>query len=307
MKIVSLLPSATEIVCELGLHDQLVGVSHDCDWPPEVQDERPVVSTAVVSGDESSRQIDDVITERIHQGLSVYHLDQDLLAQLEPDVILTQELCEVCAPSFDEVQRAARVLHGDVEIVSLEPTSLDDVLDTIRIVGNATGHEERAQTVIERLSDRIDRVRDRADGMSERPRTLAIEWLDPLFVGGHWVPEMIELAGGEPMNAPGEPSEQIEWADVARFDPEIIVIMPCGFTPDRTDEELDLLTDHDLWPDLKAVKGDRVHVVHGSFYFNRPGPRLVTGLEILATLLHPDDFGDLELPKDAVYPVASPW
>ena len=307
MNIVSLLPSATEIVCELGLYDQLVGVSHDCDWPPEVQDERPVLSTAVVSGDEPSRQIDDVVNERIHQGLSVYHLDEDLLAQLAPDLILTQELCEVCAPSFDEVQQAARVLHGDVEIVSLEPTSLDDVLDTIRIVGNATGFQERAETVVERLRARIERVRDGADGMSERPRTLAIEWLDPLFVGGHWVPEMIETAGGEPMNAPGEPSEGIEWADVARFDPEVIVIMPCGFTPERTDEELDLLTDHDLWPDLRAVKADRVHVVHGSFYYNRPGPRLVTGLEVLATLLHPDEFGGLELPNDAVYPVASPW
>ena len=307
MNVVSLLPSATEIVCALGLGDRLVGVSHDCDWPPEVQADRAVLSAAVVSGEQPSREIDQTVRERLHQGLSVYHLDAELLARLNPDVILTQELCEVCAPSFDEVQQAARVLHGDVEVVSLEPTSLEGVLDTIRVVGNATGHIDRADDLIGRLRTRIDRVRERAGLATDRPRTLAIEWLDPLFVGGHWVPEMIELAGGEAMNVPGEPSEEIAWADVARFDPEVIAVMPCGFAPERTAEELDLLIEHELWPDLKAVKAERVHVVHGSFYFNRPGPRLVDGVEILASLIHPDDFGDLELPNDAVYPVAWPW
>ncbi len=307
MNIVSLLPSATEIVCALGLDDQLVGVSHDCDWPPEVDEDRAVLSAAVVTGEQPSREIDQTVRDRLHQGLSVYHLDDELLAKLEPDLILTQELCEVCAPSFDEVRQAARVLHGDVDIVSLEPASLEDVLDTIRVVGDATGRVERADDLIEQLRTRIDRVRERASLASDRPRTLAIEWLEPPFVGGHWVPEMIELAGGEAMNGPGEPSEEIAWADVARFDPEVIAVMPCGFAPERTAEELDLLIEHDLWPDLKAVKGDRVHVVHGSFYFNRPGPRLVDGVEILASLIHPDEFGDLELPGDAVYPVASPW
>lgn len=307
MKIVSLLPSATEIVCALGLEDQLVGVSHDCDWPPEVQEDRAVLSAAVVTGEPPSREIDQTVRDRLHQGLSVYHLDDELLAELEPDLILTQELCEVCAPSFDEVQRAARVLRGDVDIVSLEPTSLGDVLDTIRVVGNATGHADRAEDLIEELRMRLDRVRERASLATDRPRTLAIEWLDPLFVGGHWVPEMIEQAGGEAMNAPGEPSEEMEWADVERFDPEVIAVMPCGFAPERTADELDLLIEHELWPDLKAVKADRVHVVHGSFYFNRPGPRLVDGVEILASLIHPDDFADLELPQNAVYPVAWPW
>jgi iron complex transport system substrate-binding protein len=307
MNIVSLLPSATEIVCALGLEDRLVGVSHDCDWPPEVQEDRAVLSAAVVSGEQPSREIDQAVRERLHQGLSVYHLDDELLAKLEPDLILTQELCEVCAPSFDEVQQAARVLHGDVEVVSLEPTSLEDVLDTIRVVGHATGHTDRADDLIARLRTRIDRVRERAGLATDQPRTLAIEWLEPLFVGGHWVPEMIELAGGEAMNVPGEPSEAIDWADVARFDPEAIAVMPCGFAPERTAEELDLLIEHELWPDLKAVKDDRVHVVHGSFYFNRPGPRLVDGVEVLASLMHPEEFGDLELPSDAVYPVASPW
>lgn len=307
MNIVSLLPSATEIVCALGLEDQLVGVSHDCDWPPEVQEDRAVLSAAVVSGEQPSREIDQTVRDRLHQGMSVYHLEDELLAELEPDLILTQELCEVCAPSFDEVQQATRVLHGDVGLVSLEPTSLDDVLDTIRVVGNATGQIERAEDLIEQLRRRMERVRERAGLALDRPRTLAIEWLDPLFVGGHWVPEMIETAGGEAMNVPGDPSEEIEWADVARFDPEVIAVMPCGFSPERTSEELDLLLEHELWPDLKAVKDDRVHVVHGSFYFNRPGPRLVDGVEILASLIHPDEFGDLEPPSDAVYPVASPW
>ena len=307
MKIVSLLPSATEIVCALGLEDQLVGVSHDCDWPPELQEDRAVLSAALVSGEQPSHEIDQTVRERLHQGLSVFHLDEELLAQLSPDIILTQELGEICAPSFDKVQRATRALHNNVDVISLEPTSLEDVLDTIRVVGNATGHMDRADDLIGRLRSRIDRVRPRAGLATDRPRTLAIEWLDPLFVGGHWVPEMIELAGGEPMNVPGDPSEEIDWDDVERFDPEAIVVMPCGLSPERTAEELDLLIEHELWPDLRAVRAERVHVLHGPFYFNRPGPRLVDGLEILAALLHPEEFGDLELPSDAVYPVAWPW
>ncbi len=307
MNIVSLLPSATEIVCELGLEAQLVGVSHDCDWPPEVQEDRAVLSAAVVTGDQPSGAIDEMVRDRLHQGLSVYHLDDELLERLDPDLILTQELCEVCAPSFDEVQQAARRLRDEAELVSLEPTTMNDVLATIRVVGEATGQLERAEALIHALQARIDRVRERAVTTTDAPRTLAIEWLDPLFVGGHWVPEMIEAAGGEAMNASGDPSEEIDWADVARFDPEVIVIMPCGFDPHRTADELDLLLEHELWPDLTAVKSGRVHVVHGSFYFNRPGPRLVHGLEILASLIHPDDFADLELAHDAVYPVATPW
>lgn len=303
MRIVSLLPSATEIVCELGLYDELVGISHDCDWPPGIQDEKPILSEAAVTSNWSSAEIDRMVRERLHQGLSVSRLDQDGLQVLAPDLILTQELCEVCAPSFTEVQQAARILDSEPKIVSLEPTDLEEILETITLVGQLTDRETRAQQLTSELRERIERVRTRADTMGARPRVLALEWLEPLFVGGHWVPEMIELAGGEPMGVPGEPSYEIAWENVKCFDPEIIVLMPCGFAPERTIQEFDLLLGYEDWEELRAVKDHQLFIVHGSYYLNRPGPRVVTGLEILAALIHPEAFDDVELPQGAVYPV----
>lgn len=314
-RIVSLLPSATEIVCELGLEDRLVGISHDCDWPPRIAEEKPVLSQAVVSGDSPSREIDQMVRERVHNGLSVYHLDQEQLRELQPDLILTQELCEVCAPSFTEVQQAARVLQGvgHPNIVSLEPTTLDEVLESIVLLGQWVGREARARELTGELKERAQSVRERvrvrdAESAGFRPRVCALEWLSPLFVGGHWIPEMIEWAGAESMGEPGEPSFQVAAGDVFRFDPDIIVLMPCGFAPERTFAEFDLL-DHPGWEGLRAVERGRIFVVHGSHYFNRPGPRLVQGLEILARIIGPELFSDLELPEGSVYAVGEdePW
>jgi iron complex transport system substrate-binding protein len=305
MRILSLLPSATEIVCELGLIDELVGISHDCDWPPEVRG-KPVLSQAAVTSDLSSSEIDRTVREIVHHGLSVYHLDAERLRDLEPDLILTQELCEVCAPSFSEVMQAAKVLDTEPKIVSLEPTRLSEILDNIELVGRLTHRTAQARQRITRLNQRIERVRRRAESAEERPRTLALEWLEPLFLAGHWVPEMIELAGGEPLGETAEPSYEIEWGELERFDPEVLVLMPCGFTPEHTLQELDLLTAHEGWEELRAVKNEQVYVVHGSYYFNRPGPRIVTGLEILARLIHPEIFRDLALPQGSVYPIRDP-
>jgi iron complex transport system substrate-binding protein len=303
MRIVSLLPSATEIVCALGLEDELVGISHDCDWPPGLRDRKVVLSEAAVHSDMSSVEIDQTVKQLLHNGLSVYHLDAEKLQELRPDLILTQELCEVCAPSFAEVQNAATILDTAPKIVSLEPTSLDEILESILLVGALTDREERARELVAKLRARIERVRSRTESLERIPRVLALEWLAPLYVGGHWVPEMIELAGGESLGPPGEPSYEIVWIDVKNFDPQVIVLMPCGFSPERTLKEIDLLTSYEDWEELRAVKNGDVYLVHGPYYFNRPGPRIVVGLEILAKILHPELFKDVEIPKGSMYPL----
>jgi len=300
MRIVSLVPSATEVVCELGLEEQLVGVSGDCDWPEAVRD-KPVLSQTIAGDDLSSEAVDSLIHQRVHHGRSVYHLDANQLRALAPDLILTQERCEVCAPAFSEVRGAAQLLEGRTRLVSLEPTTLDEILETIQLVGELTGRQREAETLVGELRARITRVRDRAELAEDVPRALCLEWLDPLYVAGHWVPELVELAGGQSWGEAGAPSFPLDGDALARFNPEVIVLMPCGLDPQRTAGELEVLTSHEAWDELSAVKGGRVFLAHGSFYFSRPGPRVVTGLEILAKALHPERFGDVSLPEGALY------
>ncbi len=300
MRIVSLLPSATEIVCALGLEDQLVGVSGDCDWPEAVRD-KPVLSQTIATEDLSSEAVDAMIHQRVHHGRSVYHMDVNQLQALAPDLILTQELCEVCAPAFSEVRGAAQLLEGRTQLVSLEPTTLDEVLETIRLVGELTEREREAAALVSRLRARVDRVRERGERVEDVPRVLCLEWLDPLYAAGHWVPELVELAGAQTYGEAGAPSFPLDGDELARFNPEAIVLMPCGFDPQRTAGELEVLTAHEAWDELSAVKRGRVFLTHGSFYFSRPGPRVVTGLEILAKALHPEHFRDVSLPEGALY------
>ena len=300
MRIVSLLPSATEIVCELGLIDQIVGISHDCDWPEEIR-KKPKLSEAKVSYDYPSNEIDQIVRETLHNGMSVYHLDPEHLKHVNPDVILTQELCEVCAPSFDDVQEAAKILDQEPKIISLEPKNIGEILENILLVGDSLGEPQKAIDLVAVLQSRIERVHDRISQAEAFPRVLALEWMAPLFVGGHWVPEMIECAGGETMGEVSEPSFEINWDDVVNFDPEIIVLMPCGFSPHRTQEEMHLMYEDPAWEDLRAVKHEQVYLVHGSYYFNRPGPRVVAGLEIMASIVHPELFRDFEIPNGAVF------
>lgn len=292
MRIVSLIPNATEIVCALGLGDALVGVSHDCDYPPEIRG-KPVLSQALVGADARSAAIDRRIGEAVHSGKSVYHLDAQALSRLNPDLILTQELCRVCAPSYTLVTKAAKLLHSHVKIVSLEPHRLGDVFDNIRLVGELTETEPRARAVVASLESRMDAVAARAagatgDGGTLRPRVVCLEWMDPIYVGGHWVPEMVDTAGGiDVMGRAGQASRVVEWEDVVAARPEVLVLMPCGYDIARTRAELDGLTRRPGWRSLPAVQAGRVFLTDASSYFNRPGPRLVTGVEILATLVNP--------------------
>lgn len=284
MNIVSLLPSATEIVCALGLSERLVGVSHDCDYPAEILDRR-VLSDAIVTSTMPSVQIDAAIRRQVHTGKSVYHLDGALLASLAPDLILTQELCQVCAPSFSDVRRAARVLEGRTQIVSLEPHTLDDILENILEVGRLTRTEAAARALVAALGERIERVKHQAPP-EPRPRVACLEWLDPIFVAGHWVPDMVAMAGGvDGLGHPKHDSYVIEWDRVIEYAPDIIILMPCGFDILRTRAEIHLLTNRPGWDDLPAVRAGRVYLTDGSAYFNRPGPRIVRGVEILGEVL----------------------
>lgn len=291
MRICSLLPSATEIVCALGLEDQLVAVTHECDYPAAVRTLPQVTRSVLDHEGSSSRQIHEHISRSVHQGSSIYRLDQALLQELAPDLILTQELCQVCAVSYRAVRETARILPGKCTVLSLEPRDLNGVLESISAVAELTGVPDRGQALIESLRGRIQEVAARIRPSVVRPRVFAVEWLEPLFVGGHWVPEMIETAGGiDGLGKVRQPSFVVSRQEVESFDPEVLVLMPCGFDLKRTVAEYQASGFSRTWHDLQAVRTGRVFAVDGSSYFNRPGPRLVDGLEILAEILHPDLF-----------------
>lgn len=286
VRIVSLLPAATDIVAELGRLPDLVGRTHECDWPAEVA-AVPVVTTSELSQNLSSREISAAAR---HQGSALYGLDADLLARLAPDLVLTQDLCDVCAVSYRTVSSAVRVMDAGPRVLSLEPRTLAEVLDTLRIVGDALHIPDVAARRIDGLRARLDEVRRRV-GERPRPRVAAIEWLDPVWPAGHWVPEQIELAGGEPLLASaGEHTTAVDWDRVVDARPDVLVLLPCGFPPERTSAELHLLTARPGWDELPAVRSGAVWVLDGPAYFNRPGPRVVRGAEVLAHVLHGVDF-----------------
>jgi iron complex transport system substrate-binding protein len=300
MKICSFLPSATEIAFALGLGDSVVGVTHECDFPPDAKSRRVVVRSAVDQERCTSGEIDRLVTEHLRSGKSIYTIDLEQLRAADPDVILTQELCDVCAVDYREVEDAARLLGGKPRIISLAPGSLSDVLQDIETVGAATGRAAEARQFALGLQERIESVRQRAAASDLRPRTACVEWLDPLYSAGHWVPEMVAIAGGENgLGEKGRPSRRLEWQELVDFSPEVLVLMPCGFEVERTMREIELLERLPGWKRLPAVAGGRVFVVNGHAYFNRSGPRLVDGLEILAQIIHPEIFPRLASEKAA--------
>ncbi|MFF3457495.1 cobalamin-binding protein [Streptomyces sp. NPDC002730] len=300
MRIVSLLPAATDIVAELGLIDDLVGRTHECDWPPAAVESVPVVTAAEFSADAlSSREISDAVGGAAHSGSSLYTLDTEALAALAPEVVLTQDLCDVCAVSYSGVSRAVRVLDGGPRVLSLEPGTLDDVLDCLVRVGELLGVRERAERRRSELRERLAAV-ERLTAQLPRPRVVAIEWLDPLWPAGHWVPEQIACAGGEPLLAsPGEHTKPMEWDAVRAARPDVVLVLPCGFAPERTLRERDLLTALPGWDELPAVRNGEVWVLDGPAYFNRPGPRVVRGAEVLAHVLHSVRAGEPVTPLEA--------
>ncbi|OXM62851.1 MULTISPECIES: cobalamin-binding protein [Amycolatopsis] len=284
MRIVSLLPAATDLVAELGLLGDLVGRTHECDWPPGIEDV-PVVTGSGLDTTMSSREISQAVGGA-HAGSALYALDAAKLAELRPDVVLTQDLCDLCAVSYRHVSGTLRLMDAGPRVLSLEPRTLPEVLDCVRQVGDVLGVPEVARAKHEELRARLATLQERTRRLP-RPRVAAIEWLDPLWPAGHWVPEQITAAGGEPLLArPGEHTKAISWAELTAARPDVLLLLPCGLPPDRTEAELGLLTGRPGWSDLPAVRGGRVWILDGPSYFNRPGPRVVRGAEILAHVLH---------------------
>ena len=299
MKICSLLPSATEIACALGLQDDLVAVTHECDFPVAVLDKPRITSSAIDHTRSTSAEIHRHISAAVHRGSSVYNLDRELLERLSPDLVLTQELCDVCAVSYEQVERAVRIARSESAIVSLEPTTLDEILATVLHVGRLTDREPQAERIVTDLRQRIDRVAAALAAVDARPRVLCMEWLDPVFVGGHWVPGMVEAAGGlDGLGRPGKPSFVVTWQQVVAYAPEVVVLMPCGYHLQEVVDEFRHTPLPPEWRRLPAVQSGQVYAVDASSYFNRPGPRIVDGLEVLAQVLHPDLAPALHGPDD---------
>ncbi len=303
MRIVSLLPSATEIVYLLGLGDHLTGVSHECDYPKAALDKRKIITPAFESSGLSSREIDSSVRAFLGRGEGIYRIDLDALKAADPDLIVTQELCDVCAAPYQDVLEAVTHLARKPEVLSLNPQRLGDVLQDVERVGEATGRLREAAQAVAWLTERIDRVEKRAANAKTRPPVACLEWLEPIMASGHWVPEMVALAGGsELLGKAGEPSERVAWERVLSCAPEVLILMPCGFSVDRTLDEIHLLIDRPGWEGLPAVRRGKVFAVNGHAYFSRPGPRLVDGTEILAHLVHPELFAD-PIPAEAAQTV----
>jgi iron complex transport system substrate-binding protein len=290
-RIISLLPSATEIVAALGFADHLVGRSHECDFPHRVE-KLPICSSSKVSSRQNSYEIDERVKEIVAEGLSVYRVDADLLRELRPDVILTQTQCAVCAVTPRDLEEAICTWVGaPPRIISLEPNNLGDVWSDIRRIGEALDVSPRTAELVDGLTTRLAGIKEKAQTARTRPTVAANEWLKPLMAGGNWMPELIEIAGGLSLFArPGEHSLWLEWARLSEADPDVILLLPCGFRIAQTIRDLNLLTENPAWANLRAVKAGRVCLIDGHHFFNRPGPRLVESAEIVAEILHPDRF-----------------
>jgi iron complex transport system substrate-binding protein len=290
-RIISLLPAATEIAAALGLMDQVVAVSHECDFPEEMKNRPRVTRCPVHDAGLTSREVDDWVRRALRESGNIYTIDEPLLRRLQPDVILTQKLCDVCAVGYGTVAKLAQTLPGPPRVVNLEPTSLADIFDDIRRVAELCDVPEHAEKLIGNLSERVENVRERAARIPDRRRCFLMEWVDPPFCSGHWGPELVEIAGGQdPLGRKNQPSTQIEWQQVLKTRPEIIVLALCGYDIDRTRRDYELLKRFPGFGSIPAANSGQVYVVNASAYFARPGPRIVDSLEILAGILHPSEF-----------------
>jgi iron complex transport system substrate-binding protein len=297
MRICSFLPSATEIVFALGLGDQVVGVTHECDHPPAAQRKPVVVHSSVDPATLSSGEIEAAVRASLAGGEGLYRVDPEVLRRADPDLIVTQDLCDVCALPAEAVTAAIASLPRRPHVLSLKPERLSEVLADIRRVGEAAGRGDEAGRLVAELTERVTTVGRLTARVAHRPRVLCIEWFDPIYVGGHWIPEMVNLAGGvDVAGMAGEKSRIVAWEEARAAGPEVIVLIPCGFGPERIARELCLLERLPGWAALPAVRSGRVYLTDASAYFSRPGPRLVDGLEILAHFLHPEVFALPDVP-----------
>lgn len=303
MRIASLIASATEMVAALGLADKLVGISHECDWPPEAVKGRAILTSPKMNVTKCSLDIHKDVQEIVAKGLSVYNIDVEKLRQVKPDIIITQDQCDVCAVTYEDVVKATQMcLQNDAKIVTLHPDALEDIFKDILKVGEALGVSDRAQKLVQEIQGKIGDVplRYTPRGTSPKPRVVCLEWLNPLMVAGNWIPEMVEMAGGiNGITKKGDHTKVIEWRELKEYDPDILILMPCGFKIEQTLENRSDLENLAGFSDLKAVKTKKVFVVDGNAYMNRPGPRILESFYILAGIFHPDLF-KRDIPNDAV-------
>jgi iron complex transport system substrate-binding protein len=303
-RIVSFLPSSTEILYELGLEAQITGVTHECKYPDSAIKKPRVVNASIDCTAMSSREIDGRIGELSRTGGEIYVLDSNVLKEAMPDLIIAQGVCKVCAPHTKEIERAFGILGYKPDLIVLDPHDLDDILDSIHVVAKQVDKSEEGRLLVSKLRQRITRVESEAtqklDEKIMRPRVICIEWIDPFYVAGHWIPRMVEIAGGtNGISSRGEQSRRLNLDEISQYQPDKIVLMPCGFEIERTCKEIDALNDNDGWKALDAVKRGEVYIVNANAYFSKPGPRIVVGLEILAKIINPGAFSGLELPTNS--------
>lgn len=299
-RIVSLLPAATEICAALGLIDDVVGVSHECDFPAEAKTKPRVTRCPIHNSDLTSREVDEWVRRALRANGTIYTIDDALLRELKPDVILTQKLCDACAVGYGTVARLAETLPGPPVVVNLEPTSLSDIFDDISRVAQICGVVACGEELKRNLSARVESVRRRAAKIDNRPRCFLMEWVVPPFCAGHWGPELVEIAGGhDPLGRKHQPSAEIKWEDVLSARPEVIVLALCGYHLDRARSDSELLRTFPRFDELPAAKSGRIHVVDANAFFSRPGPRIVDSLEILAGILHPKEFPEFTSSNDS--------
>jgi len=289
-RIISLIPSATEIVCALGQRDQLVGRSHECDFPNDVTS-LPVCCEPNLDINASSADINRQVSERLRDALSIFKVDREQLAKLEPTVIITQTQCDVCAVDLSEVEKTiCETLPTNPQLVACQPQALKDIWNDIRIIGQAIDSAPQAADLSAQLESRLESLREKTASLASRPRVVCIEWIEPPMSAGNWVPELVDIAGGENLfGAAGKHSPWLEWEEVLNSDPDVLIVVPCGFEIERTMTEVEPLVSRPGWNDLSAVKNGRVAVADGHNFFNRPGPRVVESAEIIAEILHPGE------------------
>ena len=297
MRIVSLLPSATEIVCSLGLEKSLVAITHECDFPPEISHLPAITASRISHETMSSKEIDHAVRSQLDGHGSIYDLDTKLLEEINPDIILTQELCDVCAVSYKQVEGAAKMYVADSTVVSLEPNTINDIFDSMLMVGKIANAEEDAVRAVAELRGRLERVRARTSSISDSPRVFMLEWLEPPFAPGHWVPEQVEFAGGECLlGEAGQRSITTTYEAIRESNPDVLVLVPCGYYTSDTLRQLENTSFPADWRQIRAVENSEVWAVDATSYFSRPGPRVVDGVEILAKIFHHKIFG---MPSDA--------
>jgi iron complex transport system substrate-binding protein len=295
-RIVSLVPAATEIAAALGLMEDVVGVSHECDFPSEANTRPRVTKCPVHAAGLASKDVDEWVRRALRENKTIYTIDEPLLRELRPDVILTQKLCDVCAVGYGTVARLAETLPGPPQVVNLEPSSLSDIFDDIRRIARACDIAECGEELVTKLSARVEAVRNRTADVAHRPRCFLMEWVDPPFCSGHWGPELVEIAGGhDPLGRKHQPSAQIDWQEVLDARPEIIVLALCGYDVDLAQRDYELLRQFPGFDSMPAAQAGEIYLVNASAYFARPGPRVIDSLEILAGILHPKEFPEFTL------------